>query len=635
MSILRSGRYLKKEENTPSFRMPWWLIPIAFALIEVFAFLFLLDEAIDWWPLAFGALWAGILTGLVLALPRIAARILFGISFFGFLAYTAAQTGYFILFQQMLWVSEFRYASEGSEFFSVLLQYPIGWWLFLIGLVALGGLLIWKFPRYRWHWTKSAAAVAVAAACITGAALLPNAVFQHDRQIQYAGSDYGRAQSAQAAYDNMFNPYRLYQVCGIYQTAVKDVYKDFIFPKMPAYAAKLANSTKEIDDFFAVRRTHIDNKMTGTFEGKNVILVLMESMDDFALGEHTPTINRLMEEGINFTNFYTPGYGGVRTFNSEFCGNTGSFLTTSGGYAFDYITNTYKQSLANVLTANGYSAKVYHYNTPDFYSRGVFSPAMGYEEYVCYENYVTEETENDLYSDQFLFDYEEVADDFFRDGLKLNFIITRSAHLSYKYNEVLSHYALKQYPQFKGMTGDEELDCLYVKAKLVDDMFARLLSELEIRGELENTVIIAYTDHYAYGFKNEELMLEMSGVEDTLLLEKTPCFIWSADGPVMEVDKTLNTSDLLPTVLNLMGIQTSYNYIGQDAFDFRYTGFALFPDGSWVCNGVAYSAASEEVHILEDGASADPDWVADMSDYLHQYVQINNLILETDYYKHK
>ena len=103
----------------------------------------------------------------------------------------------------------------------------------------------------------------------------------------------------------------------------------------------------------------------------------------------------------------------------------------------------------------------------------------------------------------------------------------------------------------------------------------------------------------------------------------------------MEVEKTLNTSDLLPTALNLLGIQSPYNYIGQDAFDHRYTGFALFPDGSWVCNGVAYSSASEEVHILEEGASADPDWIADMSDYLHQYIKINNLILETDYYKHK
>lgn len=633
MSILRGGRYLKQKTEKRAFRMPWFLIPVAYALIEVFAFVFLLDEAIDWWPLAFGALWAGMLTGIVFVLPRLAGRIFFGISYFVFFAYSVAQTGYFTMFGQMLWVSEFRYASEGSEFFSVLLQYPIGWWLFLIGLLALGVLLLWKYPRYQWSWKKCTAAGVVAAACITGAVLLPNAVFQHDRQIQYAGSDYGRAQSAEAAYDNMFNTYRLYQVCGIYQTAVKDVYKDYIYPNLPAYAAYRAEARKTIDEFFTVRRSRMPNKMTGIFEGKNVILVLMESMDDFALGEHTPTINRMMAEGINFTNFYTPGYGGVRTFNSEFCGNTGSFLTTSGGYAFDYITNDYRQSLANVLRANGYSAKVYHYNTPDFYSRGVFSPAMGYEEYVSYEDYIEVGKEKDLYSDQFLFDYEEVAEDFFRDGPKLNFIITRSAHLSYKYNEVLSYYALKQYPQFKGMTGDEELDCLYVKAKLVDDMFARLLEELEARGELENTVIVAYTDHYAYGFKNEELMLEKSGVEDPLLLEKTPCFIWSADGPAMEVEKTLNTSDLLPTVLNLLDAESPYQYIGQDAFDFRYAGFAIFPDGSWVCNGVAYSAAAEEITILQEGREADAAWVESMAAYVNDFVRINNLILETDYYK--
>ena len=34
-----------------------------------------------------------------------------------------------------------------------------------------------------------------------------------------------------------------------------------------------------------------------------------------------------------------------------------------------------------------------HYNNPSFYSRGEFSPAMGYEEYVCYEKFVTETDE--------------------------------------------------------------------------------------------------------------------------------------------------------------------------------------------------------------------------------------------------
>jgi phosphoglycerol transferase MdoB-like AlkP superfamily enzyme len=628
----KKHRYLK-EKPRKVWAMPLWGIPAAFFLIEVFAFLFLHTEQLDWWPLVFGLLWAGILTGLTSVLPRNVSRIVFGVLYFVFLGYTAAETGYYIMFSQMLWVSEFRYASEGSEFFNVLLHYPIGWWLFLVGLIALGVVLVWRYPKRKNLWQNYAVSGLVCAVCICGAVLLPEAVFQHDRQIQYAGSDYGRAQSAEAAYDNMFNTHRLYRVCGIYQTAVKDVYRDYIYPIMPGYARAQAAARQEIKAYFDARGERQENAMTGLFAGKNVILVLMESMDDFALGAHTPTINRLMDECISFTNFYTPGYGGVRTFNSEFCGNTGSFLTTSGGYAFDYVTNDYRQSLANVLRTEGYSAKVYHYNDPDFYSRGVFSPAMGYEDYVSYDDY--DENKQDLYNDQFLFDHAEIAGDFFRNGPKLNFIITRSAHLSYKYNEVLSHYALKQYPEYKGMTGDEELDCMYVKAKLVDDMFARLLQELEAKGELENTVIVAYTDHYAYGFKNVELMLEKSGVEDLMLLEKTPCFIWSADGPDLEVEKTLNTADLLPTVMNLLGVDPSYDYIGQDAFDDRYEGYALFPDGSWVCDGVAYSAATEDVFILQEGKTADPIRMETMAAYVNDFVRINNMILETNYYKIK
>lgn len=625
----------RKVRNYLRWRVPLAVLPVLYFLVEAFAFAFMREPEMDWWPLAFGGIWGILMTCLCRVLPRRVGQVLFGVSYFLALIYTAVETGYYILFGEMMWVSDFRYASEGSEFFGVLLQYPLGWWLSILGLGFLGGVTLGHFPKYKGGWYRHFLAAVLAVAAGVSAWTLPWVVFQHDREIQYAGSDYGRAQSAQAAYENMFNTHRLYEVCGVYQTAVKDIYRDFITPILPSYAMKQAQAKQEIDDFFDTRGHQQRNLVTGMFEGKNVIFVLMESMDDFALGEHTPTINRLMDEGIHFTNFYTPGYGGVRTFNSEFCANTGSFLSSSGGYAFDYVTNSFKQSLASVLRAEGYSAKVYHYNTPDFYSRGVFSPAMGYEEYVCYEDYVTEETEKDLYSDQFLFDYTEVAEDFFREGQRLNFIITRSAHLSYKYNEVLSWWGLKQYPQYRGLTGDEELDCMYLKARLVDDMFARLLEELEARGELENTVIVAMTDHYAYGFKNEELMLEKSGVADVLLLEKTPCFIWSDNGPDLDVSKTLNTADLLPTVLNLLGVKTHYNYLGQDAFDSRYMGYALFPDGSWVCDGVAYSSATESVYILEEGKTATPERMEEMAGYLNDFVRINNLILETNYYKGK
>ena len=626
---------MNQENNTvkkrSSWAMPCWVIPVAFALVELYGFAFLYDPVDQPWPLAFGALWVVLLTGLVRLLPRKAGRVTFGVLYFLAVGYTAAQTGYFILFREMMWISDFRYASEGSAFFDVLLQYPIAWWLMLVGQLTLGVLLVVRFPKRHNSKLIPALAAVLMACSICGMIYLPQAVFVNDKTVQYAGSDYGRAQSAKAVYTNMFNTHRLYRICGVYQTAVKDVIRNFIEPILPSAAAARQQAREEIDAYFDAREESGDNEMTGIFEGKNVIFVLMESMDDWAIGEHTPTINKLMAEGINFTDFYTPAYGSVRTFNTEFCANTGSFLSSQGGYAFDYVTNDYRQSLASRLTDIGYSAKVYHYNSPNFYSRGVFSPAMGYDEYVCYEDYVTEKNKKDLYDDQFLFDNEQISADFFRDGQKLNFIITRSAHLSYKYNEVLSHWALKKYPQYRGLTGHEELDCMYVKAKLVDDMFARMLWELEENGELENTVIVAYTDHYTYGFKDENVLYAESGVEDALLLEKTPFFIWSADGPSMEVTKTCNTSDILPTVLNLMGVESPYDYIGRDAFDESYAGYALFPNGSWVSDGVAYSTLSG-LMVLEDGKKVDDQYLADMHYLVEEYVRINNLILQSDYY---
>lgn len=632
---------------------PGWTVFLSFFLIEVYGFCFLSSVGeeralvflrenglslatlgqLDYWPLAFGLLWAGLLWGITRLLPRTAGRIVYGLSYFLFYAYTVAQTGYYLLFRGMMWLSDFRYASEGSDYFDVLLQYPVSWWIFLVGLAAFGIFILVRFPRRGKGLKRSLLEGIVTGACLTGIFLLPYGVFQRDAEIRYSGSDYGRAQSAEAAYTTMFNAHRVYEVCGVFQTSVKDLGKNILYPLTPSYARRQEQETETIVNYFVNRETDSgSNEMTGLFQGKNVILVLMESMDDWAFGENTPTLNKLMDEGINFTNMYTPGYGSVRTFNSEFCANTGMFLSSKGGYAFDYVTNNYSQSLANLLRKQGYSALTYHYNSPDFYSRGVFSPAMGYEKYISYEDYVDSPEDDRLYDDQFLFDNEELSESFFREGKKLNFIITRSAHLSYVYNEVLSNWGLKKYPEYRGLTGNEEEDCMYLKARLVDDMFARLLKELEAHGELQNTVIVAFTDHYSYGVKDQDLVMERSGVSDPLLVEKTPFFIWSADCPSMTVDKTLNTSDILPTVLNLLNVPDTQQYLGQDAFDSHYPGYAIFPDGSWIAEGIAYSA-ERGIVMNTSGRDVTDAYIEEMSEKAMEYINISNLLLDTDYYK--
>ena len=186
------------------------------------------------------------------------------------------------------------------------------------------------------------------------------------------------------------------------------------------------------------------------------------------------------------------------------------------------------------------------------------------------------------------------------------------------------------------MFGHEETDCAMVKARLVDDFFARLLEELEQEGQLENTVIIGVTDHYTYGYKDIENLLALSGVQDELELERTPCFIWSAAGPDVDVEKTLNTADLLPTVLNLLGVDSPYRYLGQDAFDPNYEGYAMFPNGSWISDGVICNPDSNGEPVIlanEKEIVLTEEYLMEMAQLNHEFINISNLLLITDYYK--
>ena len=636
-----SGKYHIQKTDAHK-HLPFLLIPVSFFLIELFGFCFLMPEGEEaTYPLLFGLLWSGAASGALLLLPALAARIAFGILYFFSAVYAGFQTGYYLLFSEMMWLSDFRYAAEGADYADILLTYPIAWWMGIFGMIALGILILWLFPRWKRSGLKFAVSILVIAVSAFQMNSLPELLFEDDEKIKYAGSDYGRSQSAQAVYENMFNTHRLYRLCGLHHTLAKDLYQNTIYPLTPSHAQEQEQAESVIRAYFSGREESQPNAMTGVLKGKNVVLVLMESMDDWMIGQHTPTIQKLMGEGINFTNFYTPVYGGIRTFNTEFAINTGSFLSSKGGYAFDYVTNSYPQSLANRLREAGYSAKTFHYNDPTFYSRGEFSPAMGYEEYVCYADYVTETDEktrkNLLYDDLLLFENEGLKAEFFRQGQPtLNFVITRSAHLSYKYNEILSYWGLKKYPEYRGLTGNEETDCAYLKARLVDDFFAGLLRELEAEGQLDHTVIIGVTDHYTYGYKDLDSLYALSGTKENLLLEKTPCFIWSSGLEPMDVDKLLNTSDLLPTVLNLLGIESSYEYIGQDAFAEGYAGFVPFSNGSWIVGDTAYDSGKKQYLSLSGTQQKiTAEFQKEMANTVQEFITINNLILESDYYQEK
>lgn len=103
-------------------RVHFLFVPLSFFLVEVFAFLFLSLNTEEFrlaqlWPLAFGILWAAILSGFVRLFPAKAGRVVYGILYFAAAIYAAVETGYFYLFSEMMWLSDFAMRPRGRTIF--------------------------------------------------------------------------------------------------------------------------------------------------------------------------------------------------------------------------------------------------------------------------------------------------------------------------------------------------------------------------------------------------------------------------------------------------------------------------------------------------------------------------------------
>ena len=624
-SFLRRSR-----QPAAALLIPW----LSFFLADVLIYAF--TDVTGWCSLAFSAVWAGIFSGILLILPRLAARIVFMLLYYLSVVYAILQTGYFQIFGKFLWLKDLLYLRDGAEFAGSVFSFLSP------GFVAASVLLLlWGIAACRLYPKTSCSRMkflAVSCCVITAVSLLPyllNVSCSEDNNSRGLGTDYYAGKSLRRAYTLMYDAKKVYSLCGLYQTAGRDIAIHLMQPLLPGNQAEETAQLASIESFFDDYQSEAEpNAMTGRFAGNNVILVLMESADDWAINEtDAPTITKMMREGINFTNMYTPLYGSVRTFNTEFTMNTGVFSPTDGNLTFTYCGNTFSESLPNLFRKAGYSANAFHYNSPTFYSRGIMDPAMGYENYICYADYTEHGNmfSQDLNEDTFVLTNDALREQLLREQPFFNFVISRNAHMPYSSQDSVSRYAMEKYPQYEGVDTCEEVGYYYAKINLLDDFFAQLIDELDQADLLENTVIVGVTDHYSYSMKDQERVLELSDVPVELMVEKTPCFIWSADmeQPVT-VDKTCNTSDILPTLLNLFGMETDYRYIGQDVFNPNYDGYVIFSDGSWITNEVVYENGSI-THTFYDDAEANVDINA-MNELAQRYIETSNLILESDYY---
>ena len=568
-------------------------------------------------PSLFSLCWIGIFVVLLSLFPRRTGRIVYVVLYGMWTFYAEAQYIYYLIFDKFFYISDAQYAGEGGAYLEHVTDMLNGNVLVMLGICLAAGAVCFRifpdFAKIGSRKIRTAFRSGMTALAVAGMCMIPG--LYTDTAVAYFSSKYEYVQFTNSGFDM--------EIAGLYQYVARDVYFTYFEPEVDQTALY-----EQVDSFLESKASHQeDNEMTGIFEGKNLILIQMETIDDWMVTEEVmPTLHRLMGEGINFTNMYTCLYGSGWTFSTEFAFNTGIYQNNRGVAAYSLTQNSFPYSIANIFRDQGYTCKSFHENASSYYTRSSMHPAMGYERYFCTAEPVSEA------GDLPKVDTTMVTNDICWDAMTpqepfMSYLITYSAHLPYDLSDEVVQYAYTQYPEYNVPGRDPELNALYAKARLTDDMLKLLLERLEADGLLSNTVIIAYADHYCYSLSDQELAKRLSEENGSDILERTPAIIWYDGCESVEVDKVCQTVDWVPTIANLFGADVSAHVVGSDIFDDSYEGYAIFPDGTWLTNE-AYAVNG----IIHHNSGMTEDEIRAMNEYVQQFYQANEAILVSDYY---
>ena len=389
---------------------------------------------------------------------------------------------------------------------------------------------------------------------------------------------------------------------------------------------------KQMHEYFEKQEPTKKNEYTGMFEGKNLIAIVGESFSSLAIREDlTPNLYKLYNEGFQFDNFYTPIFP-VSTADGEYMTDT-ALIPKEGVWSFKEITGNYMPySYANVFEKLGYTSHAYHNHTATFYNRDKYIETMGYDSYLAVGTGLEDRMDTSKWPNS---DYEMIdvtTPDYINDDKFVAYYMTVSGHLNY--TRVGNCMVERNWDLVKDLPYSDKAKS-YLAANIeLDKAIGELLNNLEEAGKLEDTVIVLSGDHFPYGLTLDEIN-ELSTYErdDTFEKYHMPLLIWSGSmKEPIKVNKVGTSIDILPTVLNLFGVEfDSRLLIGRDILS-DSEALAIFNDRSFISDKGRYNAVTEEF-IPNEGVEVEDGYVKKINDEIYKRFQMSRLILENDYYR--
>lgn len=384
----------------------------------------------------------------------------------------------------------------------------------------------------------------------------------------------------------------------------------------------------EMHQYFNGITPTMQNEMTGKYIGYNLIFITAEGFSHLAVREDiTPTLYKMMHEGIHFKEFYTPIWG-VSTTDGEYVATT-SLIPKSGVWSYRYSRNNHMPfAMGNQLKAMGYETRAYHNHTYTYYDRHLTHPNMGYDYKGIGNGLVMEDQwpRSDL-------EMIEVTLPEYIDAEKFHtYYMTVSGHMFYDFGG--NQMASKNAAFVKDLDYSESVKAYLATQIELDRAMAFLLEQLDRTGKLDKTLIVISSDHYPYGLSHGEIE-ELNGtpVDSTFELYRNALIMYSGDMEPLVVEKPASSLDILPTLSNVMGIPyDSRLLMGKDIFS-SATPLVVFNNQSFITDVGRYSTVSKKFiknTDLDDAAAA--DYRSEMSKRVSDMFYYSSKILEKNYY---
>lgn len=364
------------------------------------------------------------------------------------------------------------------------------------------------------------------------------------------------------------------------------------------------------------------NAYTGMFKGYNLIFLTAEGFSSYAIREDlTPTLYRLTHSGFVFTNYYVPLWQ-TSTSDGEYINTTA--LIPDGQFSMrKSASNDMAFTLPRFFAKEGVSSLAYHNNSLSYYDRYLTHTNLGY---TFKASSLGDLPEADWGS--FVFPMAnptkwpasdlEMMEGTIPEYMGMDrfhvYYMTVSGHMNYNFKGNAMSAKNKEAVADLSMSENARA---YIACHIeLDKALEYLLSQLEIAGKLENTVICLSADHYPYAM-TEGQYEELAGkdLSQNLDLFRNSLILWNVgmeNQPVI-VEKVCGSMDLLPTLLNLFGFTfDSRLYAGRDIFSDQ-EGMVICNDRSFVTDTVCYNRKAKTTQWTQGEGISEASPFADWS----------------------